>query len=156
MRLRLAPPGAQCPMPMLEAATHGGADEGRVVVFSAAFRPFCEPLLAGFAAQHPGIEVAFVDGISGTLHQRYLDALVGGRGEVDVLWSSAMDLQMDLAQSGHAQACPGAAGAGAPASSPGFNCLSTLMSSCVSESTPLAPAAIDSTSSTVKPLRLVA
>jgi len=115
MRLRKTPPGAQCPMPMLEAAPHRGVDEGRVVVFSAAFRPFCEPLLAGFAAQHPGIEVEFVDGISGTLHQRYLDALVGGRGEVDVLWSSAMDLQMDLAQSGHAQACPGAAGAGFPA-----------------------------------------
>jgi iron(III) transport system substrate-binding protein len=60
--------------------------------------------------------VEFVDGISGTLHQRYLDALVPseGRGEVDVMWSSAMDLQMGLVQSGHAQAQPGA-GAGLPA-----------------------------------------
>ncbi len=84
-------------------------------MFSAAFRPFCEPLLAGFAARHPGIEVEFVDGISGTLHQRYLDAQVKGRGEVDVLWSSAMDLQMDLVQSGHARVCAGAAGPGFPA-----------------------------------------
>ena len=60
---------------MLESGAHSDAHEGRVVVFSAAFRPFCEPLLAGFAAKHTDIEVEFVDGISGTLHQRYLDHL---------------------------------------------------------------------------------
>ncbi len=90
-------------------------DESKVVVFSAAFRPYCEPLLAGFAASHPGIEVEFVDGISGSLHQRYLEGLARGRGEVDVLWSSAMDLQMGLVQSGHAQVCASPVAAGLPA-----------------------------------------
>jgi iron(III) transport system substrate-binding protein len=91
------------------------ADEARVVVYSAAFRPYCEPLLAGFAALHPHIAVEFVDGISGTLHQRYLDALARGQGAADVLWSSAMDLQMGLVQSGHALAHASAAAAGLPA-----------------------------------------
>jgi iron(III) transport system substrate-binding protein len=77
--------------------------EARVVVYSAAFRPFCTPLLEGFAAQHPDIEVEFIDGISSGLHQRYLDAIAAGRPAVDVLWSSAMDLQMGLVQAGHAQ-----------------------------------------------------
>lgn len=100
---------------MPDTGARHGADEGKVVVFSAAFKPFCEPLLAGFAALHPGIAVEFVDGISGTLHRRYLAALERGRGEVDVLWSSAMDLQMHLVQTGHAQVCAGATGAGFPA-----------------------------------------
>lgn len=78
------------------------AAEHRLVVYSAAEQRYCAGLLEGFAERHPDIEVEFRDGISVELHQRYLARLAAGRPEADVLWSSAMDLQMGLVLSGRA------------------------------------------------------
>lgn len=74
-----------------------------MVLFSAAERRYCEPLLAGFAARHPDIEVEFVFGISGALHERYLREAASGGPTADLIWSSAMDLQMALLRDGHAR-----------------------------------------------------
>lgn len=74
-----------------------------MVLLSAAERRHCEPLLAGFAARHPDIEVEFVFGISGALHQRYLEEVASGGPTSDLIWSSAMDLQMALLRDGHAR-----------------------------------------------------
>lgn len=68
-----------------------------LVIYSAAERRYCGPLLEAFAARHPDIAVDFVDGISTALHQRFLDRRAAGTPEVDVLWSSAMDLQVGIA-----------------------------------------------------------
>ncbi|WP_456299916.1 hypothetical protein, partial [Falsiroseomonas oryzae] len=76
---------------------------GRLTLFSAAERRYCEPLLAGFAAAHPEVELDFVFGVSTALHRRYLDEVAAGGPTADLLWSSAMDLQMELVLSGHAQ-----------------------------------------------------
>lgn len=73
-----------------------------VVIYSAAEQQYCAGLLAGFRALHPDIEVDFVFGISVALHQRYLAELAADRPIADVLWSSAMDLQMELVRDGHA------------------------------------------------------
>lgn len=70
----------------------------RITLLSAAERRHCEPLLAGFAAAHPDIEVAFIFGISTALHRQYLAG-----APADLIWSSAMDLQMALVLQGHAQ-----------------------------------------------------
>jgi iron(III) transport system substrate-binding protein len=70
----------------------------RITLLSAAERRYCEPLLAGFAAAHPDIEVEFVFGISTALHKDYLSG-----APADLIWSSAMDLQMALVLQGHAQ-----------------------------------------------------
>ncbi len=70
----------------------------RLTLLSAAERRYCEPLLAGFAAAHPDIEVEFVFGISTALHNQYL-----GGAPADLIWSSAMDLQMALVLQDHAQ-----------------------------------------------------
>ena len=75
----------------------------RIVLLSAAERRHCEPLLAGFAARHPDIEVEFVFGISGELHAHYLREAASGGPTSDLLWSSAMDLQMTLLRDGHAR-----------------------------------------------------
>ncbi len=76
---------------------------GRLTLLSAAERPYCEPLLRGFAALHPEVELNFVFGISTALHQRYLAEHAAGGPTADLIWSSAMDLQMALVLEGHAQ-----------------------------------------------------
>lgn len=78
------------------------AADNRVVIYSAAEQQYCAPLLEGFAARHPGIEVEFVFGISVALHERYLAELAAGQPGPDIVWSSAMDLQMELVLAGHA------------------------------------------------------
>jgi iron(III) transport system substrate-binding protein len=74
-----------------------------LVVYSAAFKPFCQSVLAGFAKAHPGVRLQFVDGVSTDLHTHYLGLQQRGEGLPDVIWSSAMDLQMDLVRLGHAR-----------------------------------------------------
>ena len=81
--------------------THAAA-ERRLVVYSAAEKKYCTGLLQGFSARHPGIEVEFRDGISVALHERYLERLAANQPEADILWSSAMDLQMGLVLRGEA------------------------------------------------------
>jgi len=75
-----------------------------LVVYSAAFKPFCPSVLAGFAKAHPGVRLQFVDGVSTDLHTHYLDLHQRGQAVPDVIWSSAMDLHMDLVRMGHASA----------------------------------------------------
>ena len=76
--------------------------EDRLVIYSAAEKKYCAGLLEDFSARHPGIEIDFVFGISVALHERYLAALAAGKPEADLLWSSAMDLQMSLVLAGDA------------------------------------------------------
>ena len=87
-------------MPTVDAKRK--AAEDRLVVYSAAEKKYCTALLEGFIARHPGIEIEFRDGISVALHERYLAELAAGEPEADVLWSSAMDLQMGLVLRGTA------------------------------------------------------
>jgi iron(III) transport system substrate-binding protein len=74
-----------------------------LVVYSAAFKPFCQSLLAGFAKAHPGVKLQFVDGVSTDLHTHYVGLHQRGDALPDVMWSSAMDLQMELVRMGHAR-----------------------------------------------------
>jgi iron(III) transport system substrate-binding protein len=74
----------------------------KVVVYSAAEKQYCGRLLAGFAERHPDVEVDFRFNISVALHRRYLDTLAAGTPEADVMWSSAMDLQMGIVLGGGA------------------------------------------------------
>lgn len=76
---------------------------GPLTIFSAAERHACEPLLQGFARQHPAVDIDFVFGISSDLHRRYLQDVESGGPTASLLWSSAMDLQMALVTGGHAQ-----------------------------------------------------
>ena len=78
------------------------AMRGRLTLYSAAERRYCEPLLRGFAARHPQVELDFVFGISTELQERYLQSASGGPVP-DLFWSSAMDQQMGLVLGGHAQ-----------------------------------------------------
>jgi len=91
--------------------------ENPVAIYSAAEQQYCAPLLNGFRARHPGIAVEFVFDISPALHARYLEETSSGQFRADVMWSSAMDLQMELVLADHAQPYPSTEAAALPAGS---------------------------------------
>lgn len=76
--------------------------EDTLVVYSAAEKKYCAGLLDGFRERHPGIEVEFREGISTALHERHLAEVARGSPQADILWSSAMDLQLGLVLAGEA------------------------------------------------------
>lgn len=81
------------------AATAVVADT--VVVYAATDRQIVEPLIADFEQLHPAIKVDYRDMNSAELFARFLQE-TGEKAQADIVWSSAMDLQMKLVNDGHA------------------------------------------------------
>lgn len=77
------------------------AHAGTVVVYAAADLQITTPLIADFEKLHPDIKVVYHDLQSTELYDRFLNE-IGERAKADVIWSSAMDLQMKLVNDGHA------------------------------------------------------
>jgi iron(III) transport system substrate-binding protein len=75
--------------------------EGKVVVYSATDAAAAQPLLKAFAKAFPKISVEYNDLNSTELYNRLISEVAAG-GTGDVTWSSAMDLQIKLAQDGYA------------------------------------------------------
>jgi iron(III) transport system substrate-binding protein len=84
---------------IVEAARH----EGKVVVYSVLGNKAAAPLVEGFRSLYPGVEIDYDgEGGSNEVVDRYLGELRAGKPSADVMWSSAMDLQMQLVRDGHA------------------------------------------------------
>ena len=87
-----------------EAADQAAAQkEGRVVIYSSTDSASAEPLLQDFKSQYPGIVVEYNDLNTTEVYNRFLAEAAAGAGTADFLWSSAMDLQLQLVQGGNAQ-----------------------------------------------------
>ena len=87
-----------------EAADQAVAQkEGRVVIYSSTDSASAEPLLQDFKSQYPGIVVEYNDLNTTEVYNRFLAEAAAGAGTADFLWSSAMDLQLQLVQGGNAQ-----------------------------------------------------
>ncbi|MEO7743134.1 MAG: ABC transporter substrate-binding protein [Usitatibacter sp.] len=88
--------------------------EGRVVIYGVLGNRAAKPLIDDFRALYPGIEVAY-DGDQGSneAQERYLAEVKKGAGP-DVMWSSAMDLQLKLVEDGHAMTYRSAEAAALP------------------------------------------
>ncbi|WP_305075052.1 ABC transporter substrate-binding protein [Propionivibrio sp.] len=78
------------------------AQGGTVVIYAAADLEVIEPLIVDFEQTHPHIKVEYHDLQTTELYERFL-AEAGPGGKADVVWSSAMDLQMKLVNDGHAR-----------------------------------------------------
>ena len=76
--------------------------EGKVIVYSVLSNKAVAPLVKDFSALYPGIKVEY-DGEGGSTetYDRFLAESAAGKGP-DVMWSSAMDLQLKLVEGGHA------------------------------------------------------
>jgi iron(III) transport system substrate-binding protein len=77
--------------------------EGRVSVYATTDAGVAAEFLDGFRARYPFIAVDYADLNSNELHDRFLNEAEAGTGSGDVLWSSAMDLQIKLVNDGYAQ-----------------------------------------------------
>lgn len=77
--------------------------EGHLLIWSVVDRPRAEGLLTDFHRAHPGIAVTYVEMTAQELDDRFLAAATQHRRVPDVLWSSAMDLQIKLCNDGYAQ-----------------------------------------------------
>lgn len=71
--------------------------EGKVVVYAATDLAAAAPLIRDFESIYPGVRVVYTELNSSELYARYVDEVAAHRPSADVLWSSAMDLQMKLA-----------------------------------------------------------
>ncbi len=76
--------------------------EGKVVVYSTTDAVSANPLVKDFQALYPGIQVEYSDLNSTELYNRFIAEVAAGSGTGDVLWSSAMDLQVKLVADGYA------------------------------------------------------
>ncbi|HET7826224.1 MAG TPA: ABC transporter substrate-binding protein, partial [Anaeromyxobacter sp.] len=106
--LALAAPGAAAAAPGDPATAPdvvaAAEKEGKVVVYSTTDSASAAAMLKDFAALHPKIAVEYNDMNSTELYNRFVSEAAAGAGSGDLLWSSAMDLQIKLANDGYTQA----------------------------------------------------
>ena len=76
--------------------------EGKVVVYSALDTKAAQPLIKDFNALYPDIKVEYNDMNSTEMYNRFIAESASGQGGADVMWSSAMDLQVKLVDDGQA------------------------------------------------------
>ena len=76
--------------------------EGKVVISSTTDAVAANPLIKDFQALYPGVTVEYSDLNSTELYNRFISEAAAGTGTGDVLWSSAMDLQIKLVADGYA------------------------------------------------------
>ena len=79
------------------AIVSAARDEGRVVVYSTTDVSAVAALIRDFELIYPGVKVEYNDLNSAELYRRFIAETAAGQPSADVLWSSAMDLQMKLA-----------------------------------------------------------
>ncbi|HVN34570.1 MAG TPA: ABC transporter substrate-binding protein [Casimicrobiaceae bacterium] len=78
--------------------------EGRVVVHATTDVSAATPLVRAFESLYPDVKVDYQELESPDLYGRFVADRAAHRPSADVLWSSAMDLQLKLVNDGHAQA----------------------------------------------------
>jgi iron(III) transport system substrate-binding protein len=78
--------------------------EGRVVIYSALDTKAAQPLIKDFNALYPDIKVEYNDMNSTEMYNRFIAESASGQAGADVMWSSAMDLQVKLVDEGKAMA----------------------------------------------------
>lgn len=78
--------------------------EGKLVIYSATDSKAAEPLIKDFSALYPGIKVEYNDMNSTEVYNRFISEAAAGGATADLLWSSAMDLQVKLVADGYALA----------------------------------------------------
>src|SRR5437868_7265365 len=78
--------------------------EGKVVVYSALDTKAAQPLIKDFSTLYPDVKVEYNDMNSTEMYNRFIAEAASGQGSADIMWSSAMDLQVKLVDDGKALA----------------------------------------------------
>jgi iron(III) transport system substrate-binding protein len=77
--------------------------EGRLLIYSAADLNEMDEVLRSFRALHPRIRVQYEHMASRAVYDRYLAEVAAGKPSADLVFNSAMDLQIKLVNDGYAQ-----------------------------------------------------
>ena len=85
-----------------QAVIDAANKEGKLVVYSTTDTALMQPLLKDFQKLYPAIKLEYNDVNSTELYNRYISETAAGGASADVLWSSAMDLQVKLVNDGYA------------------------------------------------------
>lgn len=80
----------------------GAAERQRVRVFATTDRPLVQSLIDDFERRHPTLQVDYHELGSAALFERVQASRTADGEGPDVVWSSAMDLQIKLVNDGHA------------------------------------------------------
>src|SRR5438270_12105288 len=78
--------------------------EGKLVIYSTTDTIFVGPLLKDFNPLYPKVSVQYDDLNSTELYNQVIAEVAAGNGSADLLWSSAIDLQLQLADDAYAPA----------------------------------------------------
>ncbi|MBL4928201.1 ABC transporter substrate-binding protein [Tabrizicola sp. KVB23] len=97
-------PGAlPCRAEVFSFAAFSGATGQEVVIYSSLDERLAQPLIAGFQAENPDVAVRYEDLLTGQIAARIVAETDAGGVTADFAFSSAMDLQVKLANDGYAQ-----------------------------------------------------
>jgi iron(III) transport system substrate-binding protein len=75
--------------------------EGKLVIYAATDTKAAEPLIKDFNTLYPGIKIEFNDMNSTEVYNRFISEAAAGGATADLVWSSAMDLQIKLINDGY-------------------------------------------------------
>lgn len=89
--------------PAYSADVPAAQKEGRLVVYSSTDSASAAPLLQDFKSLYPSIQVEYNDLNTTEIYNRFIAEAAAGAGTADFLWSSAMDLQLQLVNNGTGQ-----------------------------------------------------
>lgn len=89
--------------PAPAAATSPGAQAGEMVIYSSLDDDLARLLIQAFQSRHSDIAVRYENLLTGALHDRIVAETEAGGGTADFAFSSAMDLQVKLANDGFAR-----------------------------------------------------
>jgi iron(III) transport system substrate-binding protein len=84
-------------------AIDGSQPEKPLVVYSSLDLPTADPMIASFQRRYPDIAVHYEEFLTGDIYDRVVRETDNGMATADVVFSSAMDLQIKLANDGYAQ-----------------------------------------------------
>ncbi|MFN7024935.1 MAG: ABC transporter substrate-binding protein [Pseudorhizobium sp.] len=84
-------------------ALSGRSDAQTLIVYSSLDAPLARPMIAGFQAAHPDVAVRYEEMLTGEIYDRIVRETDAGQKTADFAFSSAMDLQVKLANDGYAQ-----------------------------------------------------
>lgn len=85
------------------AATIAAAKrEGKLVIYASTDRAAASYLIRDFGKLYPGIEIDYQESNSAELYHRFVKETASESPSADVLWSSAMDLQVKLVNDAYA------------------------------------------------------
>ncbi len=84
-------------------ALDGASNARTLVVYSSLDVPLAKPMIDGFQRANPDVAVRYEDLLTTDIYDRVVAETDAGKGTADIAFSSAMDLQVKLANDGYAQ-----------------------------------------------------